>query len=98
MGGMRTLDPAAREGVAPSAVVWINGREASVVAVSSDGRISTCDISRGWLPEQSYLARVVRVIGACQRVMILGGGPGTATQSMSLHCRRNVSPDLHPVR
>ena len=72
MGGMRTLDPAAREGVAPSAVVWINGREASVVAVSSDGRISTCDISRGWLPEQSYLARVVRVIGACQRVMILG--------------------------
>jgi hypothetical protein len=72
MAGLQTLHPAAREGVAPSAVVWINGREASVVAVSSDGRISTCDISRGWLPEPSYLAQVVRVIGDRQRVMILG--------------------------
>ena len=72
MTEMQTLGPAAGEGVAPSAVVWINGREASVVAVSRDGRVSTFEISRGWLPEPSYLAQVVRVIGDRPRVMILG--------------------------
>jgi hypothetical protein len=63
---------AAREAAAPSAVVWINGRQAVVVAMSRDGRISTCEISRGWLPQPSYLAQVVRVIGDRQRVVILG--------------------------
>jgi hypothetical protein len=40
--------------------------------MSHDGRISTCEISRGWLPEPSYLAQVIRVIGDRQRVVILG--------------------------
>jgi hypothetical protein len=40
--------------------------------MSHDGRISTCEISRGWLGERSYLAQVVRVIGDRQRVVILG--------------------------
>jgi hypothetical protein len=63
---------AAREAPAPSAVVWINGRQAIVAAVSHEGRISTCDVSRGWLSQQSYLAQVVRVIGDRERVVILG--------------------------
>jgi hypothetical protein len=53
-------------------VVWINGRQAIVAMMSHDGRISTCEISRGWLPEPSYLAQVIRVIGDRQRVVILG--------------------------
>jgi hypothetical protein len=53
-------------------VVWINGRQAIVALMSHEGRISTCEISRGWLPEPSYLAQVVRVIGDRQRVLILG--------------------------
>jgi hypothetical protein len=40
--------------------------------MSHDGRISTCEISRGWLPQSSYLAQVIRVIGDRQRVVILG--------------------------
>ncbi|MEX2184883.1 MAG: hypothetical protein WEC14_10580 [Chloroflexota bacterium] len=72
MAAMQTLEPVASEGVVPSAVVWINGREASVVTMSGEGRISTCEIRRGWLPELSYLAQVVRGIGDRQRVMILG--------------------------
>jgi hypothetical protein len=72
MTGLQTLDPVAIEGVVPSAVAWINGRHASVVAMSRDGRISTCEITRGWMREQPYLAQVVRVIGDRQRVMILG--------------------------
>jgi hypothetical protein len=54
--------------------VWINEREAFVAALSRDGRISTCEISRGSLPRPSYLAQVVRVIGDRQRVVILGPG------------------------
>jgi hypothetical protein len=66
-------DPAAaREATAPSAVVWINGRQAVVAAMSHDGRISTCEISRGWLSQPAYLALVVRLIGDRQRVVILG--------------------------
>jgi hypothetical protein len=72
MTALRTLDPVTPETVAPSAVVWINGRQAIVAMMSHDGRISTCEISRGWLPEPSYLAQVIRVIGDRQRVVILG--------------------------
>jgi hypothetical protein len=72
MAGTQVLGPAVREAAAPSAVVWINGRQAVVAAMSHDGRISTCEISRGSLPESSYLAQVVRVIGDRQRVVILG--------------------------
>jgi hypothetical protein len=72
MTGLQTVDPVAIKGAVPSAVAWINGRHASVVAMSSDGHISTCEITRGWMREQPYLAQVVRVIGDRQRVMILG--------------------------
>ena len=57
---------------APSAVVWINGRQAVVAAMSLEGRISTCEVNRGWLSQAAYLAQVVRVIGDRQRVVILG--------------------------
>ncbi len=72
MAGAQTYDPVQSAVAAPSAVAWINGREASVAMMSGDGRISMCQITRGWLPEGAYLARVVRVIGDRQRVVILG--------------------------
>lgn len=52
--------------------MWINRRQAMVATVSRDGRITTCEIRRGWQPEGAYLAQVVRVIGDRQRVVILG--------------------------
>ena len=58
--------------VAPSAVVWINGREACVATLSFEGSLTTCEIDRGWLTEAAYLAQVVRVIGDRERVLILG--------------------------
>jgi hypothetical protein len=60
---------------APSAVVWIDERNAIVVALTGDACLSTCEIDRGSLPESSYLAQVVRVIGDRQRVAILGPSP-----------------------
>lgn len=72
MTGMKVPGPAACDTVAPSAVVWINGRQAIVAAMSTDGHISTCEISRGWWPQSTYLAQVVHVIGDRQRVVILG--------------------------
>jgi hypothetical protein len=72
MATAQVLDAAARETATPSAVAWINGREAFVALMSHDGRISTCEITRGWFTEAAYLAQVVRVIGDRQRVVILG--------------------------
>ena len=72
MAGVQTLDPVQSAVAAPSAVAWINGRQPSVAMMSGDGRISTCEITRGWLPEAAYLAQVVRVIGDRLRVVILG--------------------------
>lgn len=72
MARMQVLGSAPCEATAPSAVAWINGRQAVVAAMNRDGRISTCEISRGWLPEPAYLAQVVREIGDRQRVGILG--------------------------
>jgi hypothetical protein len=72
MAGTQTLSPSATGTTAPSAVVWINGRQAVVASTGGDGRISTCEISRGWWSEAAYLAQVVRVIGDRQRVVILG--------------------------
>jgi hypothetical protein len=72
MAGALDLGPAESKAAAPSAVAWVNGREAVVALMSPDGHISTCEISRGWLPESSYLSQVVRVIGDRQRVVILG--------------------------
>lgn len=72
MAPLQTLDPIAPRTVPPSAVVWINGQQAIVAAMSDDGRISTGEINRGREPETSYLAHVVRAIGDRQRVVILG--------------------------
>jgi hypothetical protein len=58
--------------LSPSAVAWINGHEAIVARLGSDGRESTSEISRGSLPERSFLALVVRAIGDRQRLLILG--------------------------
>ena len=58
--------------ISPSAVVWVNGREATVVQITSDGRMSTCEISRGWLREPPFLAHIVRAIGDQERLLILG--------------------------
>ena len=43
-----------------------------MVRITSDGRMSTCEISRGWLREPPFLAQVVRAIGAQERLLILG--------------------------
>ncbi len=59
-------------GISPSAVVWVDGREAMVVQITSDGRMSTFEISRGWLREPPFLAHIVRAIGDQKRLLILG--------------------------
>jgi len=58
----------------PSAVAWIGELRATVATSSRGGRISTCEVNRGWLREASYLAQVVRLIGDRERVAILGPG------------------------
>jgi hypothetical protein len=60
--------------ISPSAVAWINGREAVVARISSAGQVSVCEMNRGWLPRPDYLAQVVRAIGDQQRLLILGPG------------------------
>lgn len=72
MAALQTFHPAATQTVPPSAVAWINRRQAIVATMGSDGRISTCEINRGLEPELPYLALVVRAIGDRQRVVILG--------------------------
>ena len=59
----------------PCAIAWIDPRRAIVVSMHPDREVTTCEIARGSLEESVYLAQVVRVIGDCQRVVILG--PGT---------------------
>jgi hypothetical protein len=54
------------------AVVWINGRTASLAVTGDAGEVATCEIDRGLEPELSYLAIVVRAIGDRERVVILG--------------------------
>ena len=58
--------------ISPSAVVWVNRREAAVVRITSDDRISTFEISRGSLRQPPFLAHIVRAIGDQERVLILG--------------------------
>ena len=72
MAALQTRDPVTSPSVTPSAVVWINRRRAMVATMSRDGRVTTCEISRGWLPDRAYVSQVVRVIGDRQRVVILG--------------------------
>ena len=76
MAATKTREPVPSQEATASAVVWINGRGANVVAMGGDGRISSCEITRGWLAEGPYLAQVVRAIGDRRRVVILG--PSTA--------------------
>jgi hypothetical protein len=72
MAGAQTLERIEGAATAPSAAVWINGRQANVATIGVDGHVRTCEISRGWLSEQSYLAQVIRAIGDRERVAILG--------------------------
>ena len=65
-------EPGAGAMVPPSAVAWIDDQRSLVAAMSYDGFVTKCEISRGWLTEPAYLARVSRVIGDRQRVVILG--------------------------
>ena len=60
---LATLDPVLSHAVAPSAVAWIDGHQARVAMVGLDGEVMTCEVSRGWLSEPTYLRQVVRVIG-----------------------------------
>ncbi len=60
--------------ISPSAVVWVNGREATVVRITSDGHLSTFEISRGWLRETPFLAHIAHAIGDQKRLLILGPG------------------------
>ena len=75
MAGTQVRDPVASEGVAPSAVIWIDERHAVVAAMSHDGHVSTYEIHRDWSSGSSYLAQVVREIDDRQRVVILGPNP-----------------------
>ena len=73
--------------ISPSAVVWVSRREATVVQITSDGRMSTFEISRGWLREPPFLAHIVRAIGDQTRLLILG------PVSLSNASTRRCSPD-----
>jgi hypothetical protein len=72
MAALQPAEPVTPPPVAPSAVAWINRRRAMVATMSRDGRVTTCEISRGWLSDRAYVAQVVRVIGDRRRVVILG--------------------------
>ena len=72
MVGTQALELAAPRAAAPSAVVWLNASQAIVAAWTQDGLVTTCELGRGSLPQATYLAQVVHVIGDRQRVVILG--------------------------
>lgn len=72
MTALETRGSATRRMVAPSAVVWIDEGRSMVAAMSDDGWMSTCEITRGSLPESAYLGEVVHAVGDRQRVVILG--------------------------
>lgn len=76
MARLETPDRVGHRTATPSAVVWIDGRQAIVATMSADGHVSTYDVNRGHEPEPVYLTLVVRAIGDCKRVVILG--PSTA--------------------
>jgi hypothetical protein len=65
------LDPA---DVHPCAVTWIDDHAAVVAVLDANGRVSTCTITRGTHPAESFLSLVVRAIGERERVVILGQG------------------------
>jgi hypothetical protein len=72
MIGTQPRDPSERGAGFSAAVCWIDGSQAIVAAMGHDGRVSTTEFNRGWLPEASYLAQVVQVIGDRDRVTIIG--------------------------
>lgn len=45
-----------------------------MVQITSDGRMSTFEISRGWLRETPFLVQIVRAIVNQKRLLILGPG------------------------
>lgn len=83
----------------PSAIAWIDGDQAIIARVGADGRESTCDITRGSLPEPAYLALVVRAIGDRQRVLILGPSDlrlGLEREYVSIYRRPDRLVDVEP--
>jgi hypothetical protein len=100
MAGMETPSSSTGDPVAPSAVVWINGRVADVASINSDGSISTCEVDRGWWPRDVFLAQVARVIGDRSRVMILGPSSvrlGLEREYVALFHRPDHLVDVEPA-
>jgi len=84
----------------PSAVIWINGRQAVVATIGGEGQLSTCEINRGLEPEPSYLAEVVDAIGERERVLILGPSSVRLTlerEYVTAFRRRDRLVDVEPA-
>ena len=84
----------------PSAVVWINGREAVIAATDVDGMIMISTVDRGIRSEAAFLATVVRRIGSRERVMILGPGStrlALEREYVALHRRPDRLVDVEPA-
>lgn len=82
------------------AVVWINGRFASLALTDEAGEVATCEIDRGLEPELSYLAIVVRAIGDRERVVILGPSSmrlALEREYVALHHRPDRLVDVEPA-
>jgi hypothetical protein len=82
------------------AVVWIDGRSASLAVTDEAGEIATCDIDRGLEPELSYLAIVVRAIGDRERVVILGPSAmrlALEREYVAIHHRPDRLVDVEPA-
>lgn len=83
------------------AVVWINGRRASLAAMDGDGQVSTCEIERGSGSEPEFLATVVRAIGERARVVVLGPGSmrlALEREYVGIHHRPDRLVDVEPAR
>ena len=72
MSGRQTPPAVLTVGQPSCAVVWINGREATVARTTGHGGSSVAVVSRGSEPESLFLAAVTRAIGDRQRILILG--------------------------
>jgi hypothetical protein len=82
-----------------SAVAWIDDGGAIVARTGSNGHETTCEITRGSLPEPAYLAIVVRTIGDRERVLILGPGPARLAlerEYVSIYHRPERLVDVEP--
>jgi hypothetical protein len=84
----------------PSAVVWISGRDATLVEMEADGHILTCEITRGGWSKPLYLAQVVRSIGDRQRLLILGPNSMRSAlerEYVAMFRRRDRLVDVEPA-